>query len=295
MAERPHLQRKYIASPLLLIVAAIWGSSFVVMKGTLARQDVNSFLATRFLIATLVLIAIKPASLKKIDRRFLAKGALVGTFLGTGYILQTFGLTLTTIAKTGFITGLYAVFTPLIAAGILRKRVTAFQWGAVLLATIGLALLSFKGFSMGLGEFLVLLSSLFFALHIIALGEWSAGMDTYALSIVQMATVTVIAYIGSLKSGYHLPPDTGVWAAVIYTGLFASAFAFFIMTWGQTFITPTAIGIILMSEYIFAALFAVIFTSERLTVKVLIGGSLVIVAMGAIIWADGREPEKVQS
>ncbi len=295
MAQRLKIQRKYIASPLLLIVAAIWGSSFVVMKGTLQRQDVNSFLATRFFIATLVLIAVKPSALKKIDRRFLAKGVLVGAFLGTGYILQTFGLTLTSIAKTGFITGLYAVFTPLIAAGILRKRVTAFQWGAVLLATVGLALLSFKGLSMGLGEFLVLLSSLFFALHIIALGEWSAGMDTYALSIVHMASVTAISFTASLKSGYHLPPDGGVWTAVIYTGLFASAFAFFIMTWGQTFITPTAIGIILMSEYIFAALFAVIFTSEHLTVKVLIGGTLVILAMAAIIWADGREPEKVQT
>jgi len=286
---RISLERKYVAAPLLLLVAAIWGSAFVIMKDTLHRQDVNSFLACRFIIATAVLILLKPQALKKIDLRFLAKGALVGTFLGGGYILQTFGLTLTTIAKTGFITGLYAVFTPLIAAGILRKRVTGFQWGAVALATIGLALLSFKGFSMGLGEFLVLLSSLLFALHIIALGEWSSGMDTYALSIVQMGTVGLITFIASLKSGFHLPPDSGVWGAVIYTAIFASAFAFFVMTWGQTFITPTAIGIILMSEYIFAALFAVLFASEVLTAKVLLGGTLVIVAMAAIIWADGRE------
>ena len=114
-------------------------------------------------------------------------------------------------------------------------------------------------------------------------------MDTYALSIVQMGTVGLITFIASLKSGFHLPPDSGVWGAVIYTAIFASAFAFFVMTWGQTFITPTAIGIILMSEYIFAALFAVLFASEVLTAKVLLGGTLVIVAMAAIIWADGRE------
>ena len=266
------------------------------MKTTLERLDVNSFLATRFLIATIFLIAINPKTLKKIDRKFFIKGVLTGTFLATGYILQTFGLTLTTIAKTGFITGLYAVFTPLIAAFVLKKRILSVQWIAVAIATFGLALLSFKGISIGLGEFLVLLSALFFAIHIIALGEWSPSMDTYALTVVQMGTVGIIALLCSFKGGFHMPADGDAWFAVIYTAIFASAFAFMVMTWGQSFMQPTTIGIILTSEYIFAAIFAAIFAKELITAKTLIGGALVMGAMYMLIWVDGRpENEKIEA
>ncbi len=282
-------KNKPALAALLLTVAAFWGGSFVVMKGVLNRQDVNSFLACRFIIATLLLIAIRPKALKLINRKFLAKGALVGLFLGTGYIFQTFGLTLTTVAKTGFITGLYAVVVPLISAGLLKRRVTRLQWLAVGLATMGLLLLSFKGFSVGVGEFLVLISAILFALHIVALGEWSSGMDTYALTIVQLGTVAVITTLGSFKSGFHLPPDAGVWRAVFFTAVFATAFAFIIQTWTQSFMPPTTIAIILTMEYIFAAGFAVIFANESLTVKTLIGGAMVIAAMYLIIWAEGRE------
>jgi drug/metabolite transporter (DMT)-like permease len=280
---------KPVLAGLLLTVAAFWGGSFVVMKDSLHRQDVNSFLACRFILATLILILLRPQALKLIDRTFLLKGVVVGALLGLGYIFQTFGLTLTTIAKTGFITGLYAVIVPLISAGMLRRRVTPLQWFAVGLATFGLLLLSFKGFTLGLGEVLVLVSALLFAFHILALGEWSSGMDTYALTIIQLGTVSVITFATSLKGGFQLPPDSGVWKAVIFTAIFATAFAFIIQTWTQSFMPPTTIAIILTMEYIFAAGFAVIFSHESLTTKTLFGGAMVISAMYLIIWAEGRE------
>jgi len=277
---------------LLLTVAAIWGSGFVVMKDTLQRLDVNSFLTWRFLIATLVMIALKPSALKKIDRPFALKGGIAGAILGIGYILQSFGLTMTTVAKTGFITGLYAVFTPLIAAFILKKHVTRFQWFCVALALAGLALLSFNGVGLGhhelLGESLVLVSALVFAVHIIALSEWSSSLDTYALTILQMAMVTVVCFIASLKSGFHMPPDAGVWRALIYTGIFASAFAFIVQTWTQSFMPATTIGIILTMEYIFAAFFGIIVLHEKVTIRLILGGSLVIAAMLAIVKAEPK-------
>ena len=277
---------------LLLTVAAIWGSGFVVMKDTLQRLDVNSFLTWRFLVATLVMIALKPSALKKIDRPFALKGGIAGAILGVGYILQSFGLTLTTVAKTGFITGLYAVFTPLIAAFILKKHVTRFQWFCVALALAGLALLSFNGVGLGhhelLGESLVLVSALVFAAHIIALSEWSSSLDTYALTILQMAMVTVVCFIASLKSGFHMPPDAGVWRALIYTGIFASAFAFIVQTWTQSFMPATTIGIILTMEYIFAAFFGIIVLHEKVTSRLILGGSLVIAAMLAIVKAEPK-------
>jgi drug/metabolite transporter (DMT)-like permease len=267
----------------------MWGISFVAMKNTLSRTDVNSFLAARFILATLILIAIKPHALKRINRAFLVKGVIIGILLSSGYIFQTFGLTKTTVAKTGFITGLYAVFVPLIAAGLLKRKVTKLQWFAVSLATAGLMFLSFKGISIGIGELLVLVSAVLFAFHIVSLGEWSSGLDTYALTILQLGTSAVVTFIASLKSGFHLPPDSGVWSAVIFTAVFATAFAFIIQTWTQSFMPPTTIAIILTMEYIFAAGFAVVFSHESLTLRTLSGGSMVIAAMYLIIWAEGRE------
>ena len=279
-------RNRYLVISLVLAVAAIWGSSFVVMKDTLHRINVNSFLGWRFFIATVVMAAIRPKALLHIRGKFLIKGIIVGCLLGGGYIFQTFGLTQTTVAKTGFITGLYAIFTPLIAAGLFKKHVSRIQWAATLLAFIGLAMLSFKGLSIGIGESLVLVSAVLFAGHIIALGEWSKGMDTYALTVIQMGTVSAISFIATLKQGVEAPHDAGVWKAIIYTALFASAFAFLIQTWTQSFMAATSIGILLTMEYIFAAAFGVIFGHEHLGLRTLLGGSLVIVAMLVIIKSE---------
>ena len=279
-------RNKYLITSLVLMVTAIWGGSFVVMKDTLVRMDVNSFLGWRFMIATLLLIAMRPQTIKHFTKKFLIKGVVVGSLLGSGYIFQTFGLTQTTVAKTGFITGLYAVFTPLLAAGLFKKQVSRVQWAATALAFAGLAMLSFKGLSLGVGESLVLVSALLFAGHIIALGEWSSGMDTYALTVVQMASVSAISFIASLTTKTEAPHDAGVWKAILFTAVFASAFAFLIQTWTQSFMAPTAIGILLTMEYIFAAIFGVIFGHEHLGLRTLIGGSLVIVALVVIIRSE---------
>ena len=283
------VERKSLFAAILLAVSAIWGGAFVVMKSSLHRIDVNSFLAWRFIVATLVLIALKPKVLNKIDRRFLAKGALVGTFLGGGYIFQSFGLTLTTVAKTGFITGLYVVLAPVIGALVLRKAIHRLQWFSVLLATAGLLILSFKGLHLGLGEFLVFISALLFAAHIVALGEWSSGMDTYALTVVQLGTCALLTSLASLKSGFHTPPDAGVWWAIIYCALFATAVAFIFQTWAQSFMAPTTVAVILTMEIVFAAIFGILFAHESMTSKTAAGGAMVMVAMYLIIWAEGRE------
>ena len=282
-------ESKVFSSVALMAVAAIWGSAFLSMKGTLERLDVNSFLAWRFTIATLLLILIRPSVLKKIDLPFLKKGAILGIFLSSGYIFQSFGLTLTTVSNTGFITGLYVVLTPIVAAGILRKNITLVEWFAVFVATIGLALLSFNGFQFGLGEFLVLVSALLFALHIVGLGEWSKGLDTYALTVLQLGTCAIVTFIASLKSGFALPPDSGVWWSIIYTAIFATALAFIVQTWAQSFIAPSTVGVILAAEVVFAAGFGIWLLDEPVTLRIALGGLLVIASMYLIILLDQRK------
>ena len=272
-----------------MAVAAIWGGAFLSMKGTLERLDVNSFLAWRFLIATLLLILIRPSVLKKIDLPFFKKGVILGIFLSSGYIFQSFGLTLTTVSNTGFITGLYVVLTPIVAAVILRKNISLVEWFAVLVATVGLALLSLNGFQFGLGEFLVLVSALLFAFHIVGLGEWSKGLDPYALTVLQLGTCAVVTFLASFKSGFKAPPDSGVWWSIIYTAIFATALAFIIQTWAQSFIAPSTVGVILAAEVVFAAGLGIWFLNEPVTLRIALGGLLVLASMYLIILLDQRK------
>jgi len=283
MSTRHQLHLK-IAPWALLSVAAIWGLAFVVMKDAIERQTVNNFLVSRFVVAVVVMILIRPQCLKLINKDLLTRGSLAGLFLGAGYILQTLGLARTGAAITGFITGLYIVFTPLLASLVLKARITKLTWICVGIATVGLALLSLQGWSIGTGELLVLGSAFAFGAHIIALGKWSGGRDAYALTVVQLSVCGVMAGVASIfEGGYQLPPDGGVWATVIFTAVFATAVAFVVQTWSQAHMGTTKVAVILTMEVVFAAFFAIIFGGETLTLQKALGGILVLVAMFVIV------------
>lgn len=270
----------------LLWVSAFWGAAFVLMKDALTRQDVTSFLFTRFALATIVLLLLKPRVINYFSKDLVLKGVAAGCFLAAGFLLQTFGLEKTTAAITGFITGLYVVTTPLIAAVFLRQKISGRTWVYVGIATSGLALLSIQGWQIGIGELLVLASALAYSFHIIALSEWSSGLDAYALTVVQLATCAGLCGIGSLKAGYQAPPDNRVWGVVIFTAIFASAIAFIIQTWSQAHLSATRVAVILTMEMVFAAFFAVIFGGEVLTLQLSIGGALVVAAILLIVLQD---------
>jgi drug/metabolite transporter (DMT)-like permease len=267
----------------LLLVSAAWGLAFVVMKDAIEKQGVNSFLFSRFLVAVIAMVLLKPSVLKSINREILKKGFIAGLFLASGYILQTFGLALTGAAIAGFITGLYVVATPVIAAVLLKVRITAFTWACVAMATIGLALLSLKGWNLGLGEFLVFLCAIAFAAHIIALSKWSNGLDVYAMTIVQLATCALLTGIISFAQGYEAPVDLSGWLVVLYTAVICTAVAFVVQTWSQAHMSATKVAVILTMEVVFAALFAVIFGGESISIRALLGGVLVVAAMFMIV------------
>ena len=267
----------------LLAVAAMWGISFVWMKDILDQQDVYSFLTSRFIFAALAMIIIKPKVLKLFTKELVSKGFIIGLALGSGYIFQTLGLDRTTPAITGFITGLYVVITPLIAALLLKERVTLTMWGFILLAVVGLAVLSVHGWSVGFGEFLVFISAILFSVHIIMLGAWSKNFDAYALTVMQLIGCAFLSAIPSGINGFNPPPDTQVWAVVIFTAVFATAIAFVIQTWSQARISTTKVAVILTMEVVFAALFSFAYGMEPFTLRLAIGGTLVLIAMLAIV------------
>jgi drug/metabolite transporter (DMT)-like permease len=275
----------------MLATAAIWGGSFVVMKDSLEKQDVFSFLASRFILASLLMFIYRPTALRGLSRRFVLRGIFAGVLLGSGYIFQTFGLTNTTVSNTGFITGLYLVFTPLISLIILRRHVIRIQWFAVLLAFIGLFLISYNGVSIGRGETLVLISAILYGAHFVALGEWSDGGNTYALTLIQIATLGVMASLFTIKDGFQLPPDSSVWLAVLFTAFFATFLAFLVQTKAQSVMSATAASVLLATETPFAVIFGLYFNSDPLTLKIISGGILVMGAMALVIWSDARKKD----
>jgi len=278
-----HALKIRLAPWALLLVSAAWGLAFVVMKDAIEKQSVNSFLFSRFLVAVIAMVLLKPSVLKTINREILKKGFIAGLFLASGYILQTFGLALTGAAIAGFITGLYVVATPVLAAVLLKVRITSFTWSCVALATLGLALLSLKGWNLGLGEFLVFLCAIAFAAHIIALSKWSNGLDVYAMTIVQLATCALLTGAISFAQGYEAPVDLSGWLVVLYTAVVCTAVAFVVQTWSQAHMSATKVAVILTMEVVFAAVFAVIFGGESISLRALLGGVLVVAAMFMIV------------
>lgn len=287
MSARHQLNLK-LAPWALLTVSAAWGFSFVIMKDAIERQSVNNFLFSRFSIAVIAMVAIRPQVLRSINKDILKRGGAAGVFLSLGFISQTLGLERTGAAITGFITGLYVVLTPLLAALVLKEKISRFTWNCVALATVGLALLSIRGLSVGFGEILVLASALFFAAHIIALSKWSLGRDVYTMTVVQLSMCAILSGLASIPGGYSLPPDSGVWAVVLFTAVFATAVAFIVQTWSQAHMSATKVAVILTMEVVFAAFFAIVFGNETLSIQHATGGVLMVVAMYLIVLKEAK-------
>jgi drug/metabolite transporter (DMT)-like permease len=224
--------------------------------------------------------------LTRITPRVLWTGAVAGIILALGFITQTIGLELSTAAITGFLTGLYVVFTPLFAWLMLRQKLSGRVAVGATLAFIALGVLSITDFGFGPGSIWVIAGAVFLALHIVALGVWSPGADPYALTVVQVVAMAAVtgAWTVSDGNGFIAPPDAGVWIAVLFTAIFATAFAYLVQTWVQGHMDSSRVAILLTTEVLWTGIIAVGVGQEPLTIRLLIGGAMMFVAMLIIEW-----------
>lgn len=269
-----------VAVVLLLAVTAVWGATFVVVQDVIKEVPVFAFLFWRFGLAGIALLVIRPQSLKVLSKRDFKHGVALGLMLASGYAAQTIGLQFTSATVAGFITGMFVVFTPLIAAIVLRKRVEPATWVAVGLATLGLALISLRGLSVGFGELIVLFCAVGFAAHLVYLGEWTSVSRAFGLTIVQLLTVAVACGAISLFTGGPVPPGTaGAWVATVFLALVATAAAYLIQSWAQAHMSSTRAAIILTMEPVFAGVFGVALAGDIVTWRMALGGLFVLGAM----------------
>jgi drug/metabolite transporter (DMT)-like permease len=292
----------------LTAVTAVWGSSFFMIKGLMRVMSPLDFLGMRFFAAGLIAMALLgwrvrraaqaerstrfaeearlrqaglpvPRHRRWVPPRVWRHGAIAGLIYGTAQIFQTTGLAKTSASVGGFITGMYVVLTPFCVWALYRRRVRALTWIGVVLAAGGLATLSLRGWHFGSGETLCLVGALLYAIHIAVLGRFSKDDDPLALAAVQLLTIGILCGIAALPGGVAWPRTPMQWAQVVYLVLFAAILALVVQTWAQSRIPPAEAAVIMTTEPVFSAVFACLFGGESVTVRLVVGGALVLSAM----------------
>jgi drug/metabolite transporter (DMT)-like permease len=254
-----------VATAALILVTAVWGVTFVQVKDAVEVYPLFAFLAVRFAIASLALAPPAARRLKTLGRDGLAVGVFLGGVLAAAFALQTAGLQRTTVTSTGFLTGLYVVLTPLLAVALFRSRVGRQLWLAVGIAVAGLVLLGGAPSGSFEGNALVLVSTVAMALQIVVLERYATRFDAFALTLVEMLTLSVGFTLIALALGdLSVPRGATVWGALLVTGLFASAFAFLVQVWAQREVSATRIAIVFSLETVFAGLFGYLLDGDRL-------------------------------
>lgn len=290
------------ANALLLLAGAIWGMGFVAQATAMDSIGPFLFIALRFLVACVVVLPFALMESSRHRRQYqadqllpsvetrestrahllthtdLGKFSLIGLALFTGMACQQVGLLSTSVTNSGFLTGLYVVFTPLIGIVLFKDKPHPVIWPAATLALIGIFFLS--GGDLGalvIGDALTILSAMFWALQVVMIARFVGQSGRpLALSLVQFMVTALLA----LFVAFILEPI--VWGRVVdaapeilYTGVFASGIAFTLQVIGQRYTTAPQAAILLSSEAPFAALFAFLWLGERMGV-IGVGGCVLI-------------------
>ena len=272
----------------LLALTLAWGTTFLLVKGALEGTSTGVFLVLRFGVALLALLALALVRRDRGSEGLVRHGLLLGLAMFAGFALQTLGLRYTTPARSGFITGLAAVLTPLITRFALRRRVRLSAWAAIALALCGLATLTrpFSGASEEVlrGDGLTLLCALAYALQIVFTSEWSPRHPLALLVLLEVATTFALSPLLIPLEPVRLTATPGFWATVLFTGLGMTALAFFVMAWAQRRTSAVRAALIFTLEPVAAALFSHLVGGEPLAPLDWLGGGLMVlgVAVGEV-------------
>jgi drug/metabolite transporter (DMT)-like permease len=278
-------------------VGFAWGAAFVLMKDAITQQPYMDFLATRFTIAFLAMLILRPRVATAFEKGDVKYGAILGVVLALGYITQTIGLDLTTAATSGFLTGLYVIFTPLIAWLVWKEKISKKVAVGILIAVTGLAVFSGAAadIEFQLGQIWLVACAVLYAIHILLLGLHGMGRNSYRFAMLQIGWVALVTWGFALLDGYQAPPNAQVWFALFFTALLATVIAFWVQTWAQTLIDPARVALIITSEVLFTALVAVAVGQEPVTFTMIFGGGLLFAAMLIVEWPTKKEKLKLQT
>jgi len=269
---------------ILLGVVVIWGYTFPVIKNVLLEIPPFTFLSYRFLLAFAVIYLIFPKRLSRIELQTIKDGFLVGLFLFIGYFGQTVGTQFTTATKTAFITGTSVILVPIFSFCWLKEKIQLNSVVGVLLAMIGLWLMNSNGtlYHINLGDSLVFLGAVGFAFYIIAVHIYTQKHDYVQLVFIQLVTVALLSFLMAIiteREALHFSYGFPVYWAIVVTGIFATALAFYLQNRYQRYSSPTKIALIFAAEPVFGALFSYLILGETIGVFGFLGGLAIFAGM----------------
>ena len=286
----------------LLLLTLAWGTTFTFVKDVLEVASPGLFLAARFGVAAAVLATVWAVRRDRPTPGLWRHGFLLGLAMLAGFALQTLGLRYTTPARSGFLTGLSVLVVPFVARFLMGRRVRSASWMGVALAVAGLATLSFgEGVEaeVRLGDLLTIGCAVAFALQIVFTSEWSGRHPLVPFVLVQLlvtvaGATAALPFEGAFLSAGGLPRF--VWT-VAFTGVVMTAFAFFVMNWGQRHTTAVRAALIFSLEPVAAALFSLGYGGEPLGPPVWIGGALIVlgVVLGEVGGALESRPRRTEA
>lgn len=266
----------------LLFNTVVWGATFVLVKNALAEISPVLFLAARFTLAAAALALLFLAPLRRLfSWRAVAAGALSGVFLFGGFAFQTYGLRLTSPAKSAFLTGMTSIVAPILAAVVYRIRPGVSEVAGVFVSVTGLALMTLEGplGSLRSGDLLTLLGAVSFAAHIVTLGHFSEAMPFEVLSVSQVAAAALCAYALLGTEPPQFVASASVIVAVLVTGLLCTALAFTVQAWAMQYTTATRTAIIYMFEPVVAWMASYALTGEGLSARAASGAALILLGI----------------
>lgn len=282
--NRKESSLKLKAEMILLGVVVIWGYTFPVIKNVLLEIPPFTFLSYRFLLAFTIIYLIFLKQLRRIELQTIKDGFLVGLFLFIGYFGQTIGTQFTTATKTAFITGTSVILVPIFSFCWLKEKIQLNSVIGVLLAMIGLWLMNSNGtlYHINLGDSLVFLGAVGFALYIIAVHIYTKKHDYVQLVFIQLITVALLSFLMAIiteREALHFSYSFSVYWAIVVTGIFATALAFYLQNRYQRYSSPTKIALIFAAEPVFGALFSYLILGETIGVFGFLGGLAIFAGM----------------
>ena len=269
------------ANSLLLIAAMVWGAAFVAQSTAMESIGPLGFTGIRFLLAALSVAPFAYFEWRKSKNRINLRGHLQGVMVGgvffIGITLQQYGFFTTSVTNAGFLTALYVVFTPIMSILILRTWPSTYIWPIVGIALTGAYLLAGSLESMAIGDVLMIISGLFWALQIILIGRLVNQFgNPITIAFVQFLTAGIMGMLFGLPiEGIEWHNLTGAWFEIIYTGVFSGGLSFTFQAIGQRYTPSADAAILLSSESLFAAIFGALLLNERLTGSQVVGCAMI--------------------
>lgn len=266
---------------LLILITMFWGGTFLAVQYAVTLSDPFFFVGLRFATAALAVGLLSIKSLRGLTRLELKAGVSIGIAIAFGYSLQTWGLQTIPSSKSAFITAMYVPLVPLLQWLCLGRMPGLMSWIGVALAFIGLVLLAGPEgnvLQMGQGEIITLLGAVAIAAEIILISAWAGKVDIKRVTVVQLATASLVSFMMMAPAGERVPPfSTGLLVVALGLGIF-SAIIQVTMNWAQRSVSPTRATVIYTGEPVWAGIFGRM-AGERLPAIALLGGACIVLGV----------------